>query len=116
MVSNAKEDLPEPDSPVKTIILLRGSFSEMFLRLCSRAPLISMNSCIPFTCSRRRPIVPRREAAVNPSGGRDEDDSHERDRRVTDAVAYGEREGVVLDGSAARQQPDAAEPIQGRER
>lgn len=38
MVSKAKDDLPEPDRPVKTMSELRGSSMETFLRLCSRAP------------------------------------------------------------------------------
>src|SRR3954470_9736003 len=38
MVSKARLDLPEPDSPVNTISLSRGSSTLMFLRLCSRAP------------------------------------------------------------------------------
>src|SRR5581483_11599684 len=47
MVSNASEDLPEPDRPVMTMSLLRGSSTSMFLRLCSRAPfttILSMSS------------------------------------------------------------------------
>src|SRR4051794_20961531 len=38
MVSNARLDLPEPESPVTTISLSRGISTEMFLRLCTRAP------------------------------------------------------------------------------
>src|SRR5438105_2652289 len=38
MVSNARLDLPEPESPVTTMRLSRGISSEMFLRLCTRAP------------------------------------------------------------------------------
>src|SRR3954469_21129746 len=40
MVSNASEDLPEPDSPVNTTSLSRGISTSTFLRLCSRAPRI----------------------------------------------------------------------------
>src|SRR5438552_5682832 len=40
MVSKASDDLPEPESPVKTTSLSRGMESVMFLRLCSRAPRI----------------------------------------------------------------------------
>src|SRR6478609_12069576 len=40
MVSNANDDLPEPDSPVITTSLSRGFSTSTFLRLCSRAPLI----------------------------------------------------------------------------
>src|SRR5215467_3323778 len=38
MVSKARLDLPEPDRPVITMSLSRGISSEMFLRLCTRAP------------------------------------------------------------------------------
>src|SRR6266571_8983613 len=38
MVSKASDDLPEPESPVKTTSLSRGMESVTFLRLCSRAP------------------------------------------------------------------------------
>src|ERR1019366_8520910 len=38
MVSNARLLLPEPDRPVTTISLSRGISTEMFFRLCTRAP------------------------------------------------------------------------------
>src|SRR5882757_298125 len=38
MVSKARLDLPDPDSPVKTIMASRGRSSETSFRLCSRAP------------------------------------------------------------------------------
>src|SRR5579864_6666197 len=38
MVSKARDDLPEPESPVKTTSLSRGIDSVTFFRLCSRAP------------------------------------------------------------------------------
>src|SRR3954451_23558156 len=38
MVSKASEDLPEPDTPVKTTSTSRGISRSTFLRLCSRAP------------------------------------------------------------------------------
>src|SRR5215471_10983958 len=38
MVSNASDDLPDPLSPVITVRVLRGISTEMFLRLCWRAP------------------------------------------------------------------------------
>src|SRR5262245_65795515 len=44
MVSKASEDFPDPDSPVMTIILLRGRVRSMCLRLCSAAPLMTMDS------------------------------------------------------------------------
>src|SRR5215212_5827155 len=43
IVSNASDDLPDPDRPVNTIRESRGRSSEMSLRLCSRAP--RMMSC-----------------------------------------------------------------------
>src|SRR6184192_2021445 len=46
MVSNASEDFPEPLKPVITTSLSRGIFSVRFLRLCSRAPPILMNSLL----------------------------------------------------------------------
>src|SRR5207247_723019 len=42
MVSKARLDLPEPDSPVTTMSLSRGISTEMFLRLCTRAPCTAM--------------------------------------------------------------------------
>src|ERR1035441_9851908 len=44
MVSNASEDFPDPETPVMTTIRLCGISSEMFLRLCSRAPRMEMLS------------------------------------------------------------------------
>src|SRR5689334_4044117 len=42
MVSKARLDLPEPESPVTTTSLSRGISTDMFLRLCTRAPRTSM--------------------------------------------------------------------------
>src|SRR4029077_13239276 len=42
MVSKARLDLPEPDSPVITMSLSRGISTEMFLRLWTRAPCTAM--------------------------------------------------------------------------
>src|ERR1700730_7310155 len=51
MVSKTSDDLPEPDIPVKIIILRLGIFKLTSLRLFSRAPRISIYSCIitPYT-------------------------------------------------------------------
>src|SRR5438045_3452838 len=46
MVSNAKDDLPEPLNPVITTSLSRGIVSVRFFRLCSRAPPILMTSLL----------------------------------------------------------------------
>src|SRR5208282_2608006 len=43
-VSKTIDDLPEPETPVKMVILRLGMRSETFLRLFSRAPRISMYS------------------------------------------------------------------------
>jgi hypothetical protein len=40
MVPKTSDDLPEPETPVKTVILRFGISSETFLRLFSRAPRI----------------------------------------------------------------------------
>src|ERR1700759_1117925 len=42
MVSKASDDLPEPDSPVMTTSESRGSSTVTSLRLCSRAPVTTM--------------------------------------------------------------------------
>mgnify|MGYP003302167566 CR=1 FL=1 len=39
-IEKAREDLPEPERPVKTTSLSRGISTSIFLRLCSLAPLI----------------------------------------------------------------------------
>src|SRR5918994_801668 len=44
MVSKAREDLPEPDSPVITVKRSRGISTLMFLRLSWRAPRTVMRS------------------------------------------------------------------------
>src|SRR5215813_3424384 len=46
MVSKASDDFPEPLKPVITTSLSRGMESVRFLRLCSRAPPILMNSLL----------------------------------------------------------------------
>jgi len=40
MVSNANDDLPEPERPVITVKVCFGMSIETFLRLCSPAPRI----------------------------------------------------------------------------
>src|SRR3569833_2540149 len=43
MVSNTSDDLPDPDTPVNTVIFRFGISRETFLRLFSRAPRISID-------------------------------------------------------------------------
>src|SRR3989338_6005819 len=42
IVSNASDDLPLPERPVNTTILLRGIYTLTFLRLWVRAPLMTI--------------------------------------------------------------------------
>src|SRR3954454_23139349 len=44
IVSKTIDDLPEPETPVKIVILRLGMRSDTFLRLFSRAPRISIYS------------------------------------------------------------------------
>src|SRR5262249_11672797 len=44
IVSNARLDFPDPDSPVNTIMESRGRSSETSFRLCSRAPRTTSRS------------------------------------------------------------------------
>lgn len=55
-VSEAREDFPEPDSPVITISLSRGSVRSMFFRLWVRAPRISILSSMPLAASVNRQV------------------------------------------------------------
>src|SRR5215475_13016533 len=58
IVSNARLDLPEPESPVKTIIASRGRSRLTSRRLCSRAPRMINRSCTqppPYVGRVRRP-------------------------------------------------------------
>src|SRR5438552_2791291 len=62
MVSKARDDFPEPDSPVRTISLSRGISTSMFLRLCSRAPLMTiffMNSYVLIAGRSPERVSPR---------------------------------------------------------
>src|SRR5579884_1134806 len=44
MVSNTSELLPEPDTPVTTVSWSWGSASEIFFKLCTRAPRMTIES------------------------------------------------------------------------
>src|ERR1700674_831492 len=44
MVSKARLDLPDPDTPVTTVIALCGISKLIFLRLCTRAPVTVMEA------------------------------------------------------------------------
>src|ERR687886_2766790 len=70
MVSKASEDFPDPDNPVTTTRASRGMASVMSLRLCSRAPEITIWSpgdmSVPRLYERER-AFPSRRAAVKPA-------------------------------------------------
>src|SRR5579885_1078014 len=65
MVSKARLDLPEPESPVPTMRRSRGISSEMFWRLCTRAPCtaivvraVALGACLPFRFAAARVVMP----------------------------------------------------------
>src|SRR5258708_32754917 len=76
MVSNAKLDLPLPDSPVMTMSRSRGRVRSMPFRLCSRAPEMTMESwgigdCLAYPvagcstpCGRVVPVMMRGRTGV----------------------------------------------------
>src|SRR5690606_8250027 len=74
MVSNASDDLPDPDRPVITISLSRGRSTSMFLRLWVRAPRILMASISGGSAEAMRqrkgtPDLGATGRARNPPGG-----------------------------------------------
>src|SRR5437660_180624 len=72
MVSNAKDDFPDPLSPVITVSVFRGISTLMFFRLCWRAPrtvmfLMAMfGSMLQFRGRTYRRVRKRMNAAVLP--------------------------------------------------
>src|SRR5438045_2955186 len=64
MVSKAREDLPDPETPVTTVRLLCGISKSMFLRLWTRAPRTTM-----LSVDINGPPQPRRFHLAGPSGG-----------------------------------------------
>src|SRR5579863_103939 len=53
-MSKARLDFPEPESPVTTLRVLRGISTEMFFRLCWRAPrtvIRSITSLVPIAAN-----------------------------------------------------------------
>src|ERR1700733_8284490 len=67
MVSNTIDDFPDPETPVKIVILRLGMRSETFFKLFSRAPRLSMYSCGLIQLTALLPSAPIRAstAAVN---------------------------------------------------
>jgi hypothetical protein len=60
MVPNTSELLPDPETPVKTVILRLGSSTLTSLRLFSRAPWTRMASWLSATCVAFCPVTPPR--------------------------------------------------------
>src|ERR1700683_5548246 len=65
MVSNASEDLPEPETPVTTVNVLCRTSKSMFLRLCTRAPRTTMLSVDMLFVNMDREAVAR---PISPAG------------------------------------------------
>src|ERR1700742_198018 len=86
MVSNASEDLPEPDSPVNTTSLSRGISTSTFLRLCSRAPRMRIARWLAAVCWRRA----FRISSIDISG------------RLESALDFGDRTRVRLARNVGR--------------
>src|SRR5574337_151555 len=74
MVSKASEDLPDPLSPVMTTSWSRGISRSMDLRLCSRAPRMTMRSFAMemnhTPAEGRGKTTPRARLGAAPSGRR----------------------------------------------
>src|SRR5699024_11744917 len=66
IVSNAREDFPEPDRPVKTTRLSLGISKCTFLRLCSRAPRMRRESLTPSMVNNKRNLD-RKSTRLNSS-------------------------------------------------
>src|SRR3970040_2080010 len=71
MVSKAREDLPEPETPVMTTSLSRGMTTSMFLRLCSRAPRTMMASRGMITDLPRLALRQAQDERLCPGGQQD---------------------------------------------
>src|SRR5215471_16186603 len=114
MVSNASDDLPEPDSPVITTSLSRGISTSMFLRLCSRAPLMTI---FFIAMGGRRASTFRARVALQPQRVGRTDFQHDypiTSRATLFGVLRRERRARALAASAAwRQQPDAGQAVNG---
>src|SRR5262249_55436139 len=70
MVSKARLDLPDPDSPVNTISESLGNSSDTSLRLCSRAPRTTRRSATAV-CFPGHESLTRTGGHVIVSGGTD---------------------------------------------
>ncbi len=72
MVSNASDDLPDPETPLTTVSFPWGISQEMFFRLCVRAPRIMIASFDEFKSDEFKGKTPERippAASLSPQQG-----------------------------------------------
>src|SRR5258705_2651713 len=99
MVSNASEDLPEPDSPVITTSWSRGISRSTDLRLCSRAPRMTIRSLAMAVYYTAR-LLGAPAASTRPGG-------YPRQRR-------GRQRGIRAGDAGPRRQPEEGEARERR--
>src|SRR4051794_25416362 len=120
MVSNASEDFPDPDKPVKTISVSRGSSMETLRRLCSRAPRItSLSDTAPRLPASRSNDDGVPASIVEPDGAHDrvltdreriDRDAPRGHRRLGDADP-GEAVEPAVDAVRFHEQPALPVPV-----
>src|ERR1700682_3133916 len=66
MVSKAREDFPDPETPVTTVMALCGTSKSMFLRLWTRAPRTTIFSLADTVIRTLRDSLAFRKTAQSP--------------------------------------------------
>src|ERR1035437_2471867 len=94
MVSNASDDLPDPDTPVITVNFSWGMESEMFLRLWTRAPWILIKSSTGILIIRVRQCEPG-ELSVQRSDAENAETSAEKSNIGRGSLALGSPQEVT---------------------
>src|SRR5687767_7571085 len=84
MVSNASEDLPEPDGPVITVNARRGISRSKPLRLCCLAPRTMIRSFMAAKASERSAPKKRRKTSRLPQEPANDQEDHRAERRDGD--------------------------------
>src|SRR5215468_4750633 len=103
MVSNASEDLPEPDNPVNTISASRGISRSTFFRLCSRAPRTWIVLCASGTAGLLGLLMNVGLTQTPPTGNASRGSAHRREGRLNGPTA--QMAGGVSHAGAARPNP-----------
>src|SRR4029077_17821316 len=98
MVSNAREDLPEPETPVTTVRVLWPIEKSMFFRLWTRAPRTTMLSVDIWKRDRCNPGGPRQNVTQLPEGS----------GGATESLYYTAREMAQLASHDLLFRPEAA--------